>query len=190
MPVYLDYLLDRLRRAGGQVSLGRVESLAEAAEQAALVVNCAGIGARALVPDDGVRPIRGQLVVIENPGVEEFFSEDTGPSPDLMYICPHGRTVVLGGTAQDGDWNLEPEPAIADAILRRCSEVEPRVREARVVEHRVGLRPTRPSVRVEVEVLPGGSRIMHNYGHGGAGVTLSWGCAEEVLAMVAAGTGT
>ena len=54
------------------------------------------------------------------------------------------------------------------------------VHHAEVVAHRVGLRPARPSVRLEAE-----GRVVHNYGHGGAGVTLSWGCAEEVRDLVA-----
>jgi D-amino-acid oxidase len=49
---------------------------------------------------------------------------------------------------------------------------------------RVGLRPARPAVRLETEGTPGGV-IVHCYGHGGAGVTLSWGCAEEVADVVA-----
>jgi D-amino-acid oxidase len=48
----------------------------------------------------------------------------------------------------------------------------------------VGLRPVRPSVRLEAEALGGGRRLLHNYGHGGAGVTLSWGCALDVTAEV------
>jgi D-amino-acid oxidase len=48
------------------------------------------------------------------------------------------------------------------------------------VGHRVGLRPVRPAVRLERE-----GRVIHCYGQGGAGVTLSWGCAEEVRELVA-----
>jgi D-amino-acid oxidase len=48
-----------------------------------------------------------------------------------------------------------------------------------VVAHRVGLRPVRPEVRLEAV-----GRVIHCYGHGGAGVTVSWGCAEEVLGLV------
>ncbi len=48
-----------------------------AAVPAAVVVNCTGLGARALVPDPAVRPGRGQLVVVENPGVTEWFTPST-----------------------------------------------------------------------------------------------------------------
>jgi D-amino-acid oxidase len=185
MPVYLGYLERRLVTASGSVEVRRLGSLDEAAGAAPVVVNCAGIGAHDLVPDPDLTPIRGQLVVVENPGISEFFSEDTGLSPDLLHFCPHGETLVLGGTAQPGAWSREPDPGVAAAIVKRCAEVEPRLRDARIIGHRVGLRPTRPQVRLE-ETMINRTRFIHNYGHGGAGVTLSWGCAREVLARALA----
>ncbi|MFF3854240.1 FAD-dependent oxidoreductase [Micromonospora sp. NPDC002575] len=179
MPVYLGYLHRRLEAAGGEIAIRRIHSLGEAVGVAPVIVNCSGMGARDLVPDPDLTPIRGQLVVVENPGITEFFSEDTGPSPDLLHFYPQGETLVLGGTAQPGEWNREPDPETAAAIVARCADVEPRLRNARVVEHRVGLRPTRPYVRVEEEQL-GDAKVVHNYGHGGAGLTLSWGCAFEI----------
>jgi D-amino-acid oxidase len=53
-----------------------------------------------------------------------------------------------------------------------------------VLAHRVGLRPVRPQVRLETQAVPGGRHVVHNYGHGGAGVTLSWGCALAVAGAV------
>jgi D-amino-acid oxidase len=184
MPVYLGYLLGRLRAAGGTVVRRRLASLSDV-DAGAVVVNCAGLGARDLVPDPGLRPIRGQHVVVANPGLTEFFSEDTGLSPDLLCFYPHGDTVVLGGTAIDGEPSLAPDAGAAARILARCAEVEPRLARARVLEHRVGARPTRAEVRVEREVRGDGGVVVHNYGHGGAGVTLAWGCAEVVRGLLA-----
>jgi D-amino-acid oxidase len=96
---------------------------------------------------------------------------------------PHGDHVVLGGNADDGQWSLEPDLAIADEIVRRCARIEPRLSEARVLGYRVGLRPARATVRVESEPL-GSATCVHNYGHGGTGVGLAWGCAREVAAML------
>ncbi|MGI8760767.1 MAG: FAD-dependent oxidoreductase, partial [Jatrophihabitantaceae bacterium] len=87
------------------------------------------------------------------------------------------------GTLVEDDENLEPTPALAEEILRRCIEVEPRLRHAQVRGHQVGLRPGRPSVRLEAEQV-GDARCVHNYGHGGSGVTLSWGCAREAAALL------
>jgi D-amino-acid oxidase len=179
MPVYLDYLLGRAEAAGAVLEIRRLGSLAEAVEAAPVVVNCAGIGARELVPDASVMPYRGQVVVVENPGIAEFFVEEGEPP---VYFFPHRETVILGGTAQPGDDDIDPDPAIAAAIVERCARIEPRLAGARVLGHRVGLRPTRPTVRLE-----GDGRVVHNYGHGGAGVTLSWGCAHDVTALVDAG---
>ena len=182
MPAYLAYLRHRLAAAGGTIEIHRIDHLDELAGVARVVVNCTGIGARDLVPDPELTAIRGQLVIIGNPGITEFFAEDTGLSPDLLHIYPHGDTVVLGGVAVTGDCNLRPDPAVAAAILSRCVEVDPRLRDAPVLDHRVGLRPTRPQVRVEAQHI-NDTILIHNYGHGGAGVTLSWGCAVEVAQL-------
>ena len=58
---------------------------------------------------------------------------------------------------------------------------------AEVVAERVGLRPYRPTVRLEAESLPGGRVLWHNYGHGGGGVSLSWGCARDLTDAVLTG---
>ena len=180
MPKYLGYQMDRFRMAGGEIDLRKIHTVTEAAEDAPVVVNCTGIGARSLVPDEGVWPIRGQLVVVENPGIDEFFSEDTGLSSELRHIYPHGDTVVLGGSADDGSWSLEPDPETSRRIIQQCAEIDPRLSSARVVGHRVGLRPTRATVRVEEESAGANQSVLHNYGHGGAGLTLSWGCAQDI----------
>jgi D-amino-acid oxidase len=185
MPVYLGYLLARLNRAGAALRDAEFGSLVEAAALtgARVIVNCSGIGAARLVPDPEVTPVRGQVLVAENPGLSEFFVGVGEQAGDVRYYFPHGDVVVLGGTEEAGNWSLEPDPATAERILRDCAAVQPRLHGATVTEHRVGLRPVRPSVRLEAENLDGGRRLLlHNYGHGGAGVTLSWGCAFEVTA--------
>ncbi|MHC6627484.1 FAD-dependent oxidoreductase [Streptomyces globosus] len=185
MPTYLAYLRRRLDAAGGTVERRRLASL-EDAGPAAVIVNCTGLGAKNLLTDPDPWPIRGQHVVVTNPGLTEFFSEDTGPSPDLLCFYLHGDTVVLGGTAIDGEGDLTADYKAAANILARCAEVEPRLAEARVLEHRIGARPTCSAVRVEAERWEDATVVVHNYGHGGAGVTLSWGCAEEAANLVAA----
>jgi D-amino-acid oxidase len=184
MPRYLDHLVARLERAGVVIELEPIASLAEAASEAPTVVNCAGLGARELVPDPTVRPVRGQHLVVENPGVDEFFmTEPFGPAWTSLF--PHRDRVVLGSVAQEDDWDTEPRESDAERILEGCATIEPRLRDARVLEHQVGLRPARETVRVEAEPL-GAARVVHNYGHGGTGVGLSWGCAREVVALVGA----
>jgi D-amino-acid oxidase len=186
MTVYLGYLLSRLNRAGAQLRTVKFASMAEAAELtgARVIVNCSGIGAHDLVPDAEVTPVRGQVIIAANPGLSEFFV-GVGDGPDgFSYYIPHGDLVLLGGTEETGDWSLEPDPATTERILRECADIEPRLRDAVVIAERVGLRPVRPTVRLEAESLDGGRRLVHNYGHGGAGVTLSWGCAMEVASAI------
>jgi D-amino-acid oxidase len=190
MPTYLGYLQARFEGAGGMIKTGAVTSLAGAARGygAGAVVNCTGVGARHLVPDAAMTPVRGQIVVVANPGLNEFFVAASDESHELVYLFPHGDTVVLGGTEVPGDWNLGPVPAVAERILRDCAAFEPRLRDAEVLAHRVGLRPVRPTVRLEAEPVSGppdgGPLILHNYGHGGGGVTLSWGCAREIVGLL------
>ncbi|HEX5118985.1 MAG TPA: FAD-dependent oxidoreductase [Pseudonocardiaceae bacterium] len=178
MPTYLDYLVARLVAAGG----GVVRHRDDLAGVVPVVVNCTGVAARDLVPDDTVRPVRGQHVVVANPGIDEFFVEQTHELSWVSFF-PHGDRVVLGGIAGADDWNLEPDPATAEAIVARCAEVEPLLAGAAVLAHRVGLRPARPEVRVAAEPART-TRWVHNYGHGGMGVTLSWGCARDVVPLV------
>ena len=193
MPVYLDYLASRLRSAGGQLTLAPLPSLAQAVEQstAPVIVNCTGAEARDFVPDPSVTAVRGQVVVAENPGITEFFIGGGDETYELSYVFPHQDRVVLGGTENPGDWSLDPRPATAQRILADCAAIDPRLATARILEHRVGLRPARPQVRLEAESADGGGPghgtarlVVHNYGHGGGGITLSWGCAREVARLV------
>jgi D-amino-acid oxidase len=189
MPEYLTYLLDRYQRAGGQ--LGESTSyptLADAIRDTGsrVVINCTGCGAHDFVPDPAVLAVRGQAVVVANPGLTRFFVGIGTAAGDLTYYFPHGDRVVLGGTEQPGNWSREPDPRTAQEIIAACTAVEPALRDAAVLEHRVGLRPVRPQVRLEAEPTPDGSTVVHNYGHGGAGVTLSWGCAEDAAELALA----
>lgn len=184
MPVYLAYLRRRLEAAGGTLVAREVTSLREAAAHAPTVVNCTGLGSRELVPDPGVRPVQGQLVVVANPGVEEWTVSADQASAETAYVIPQPYGLVLGGTAREDVWDTEPDPATAGAIVARCARIHPELAGAPVLAHRVGLRPARSEVRLTVERLPGGGRVVHNYGHGGAGVTVSWGCARQAARLV------
>lgn len=187
MPVYLRYLLGRYFAAGGTVEERLVSHPGELAGEARVVVNCAGLGARGLVGDETVEPIRGQVLRVANPGLDRFLLDEDDPE-GVTYVVPRRTDCILGGTAEEGAWGTEPDPQAAAGILRRCVALEPSLADAEVLEHRVGLRPGRPAVRLGREDGAGLS-IVHNYGHGGSGVTLSWGCAREAAALVAEALG-
>lgn len=181
MPHYLDYLTRRLASAGCEIEEHPVQSLAEAADAAAIVVNCTGLAAGALTGDDTVRPLFGQHVVLTNPGLRQPFVH-INDGPEWTCYFPHPQRVVCGGISIPDRWDTAVEPDLTERILRRCRAVEPRLNDAEVIEVITGLRPDRPSVRVEAEPL-GRARCIHNYGHGGNGVTLSWGCARDVVSL-------
>ncbi|MEU5211040.1 FAD-dependent oxidoreductase [Streptomyces sp. NPDC020742] len=184
MPAHLRYLERRLAAAGGSVQRGEVTSPEQFDRPEDIVVNCSALGARKLVPDPAVHPVQGQLVVVENPGIEEWFVAADPGSADTTYLLPQPYGLVLGGTARENAWSREPNPAVAEAIVARCARHFPELARARVLAHKVGLRPARPAVRLGRERRPGGARWVHNYGHGGAGVTVAWGCADEVVRTV------
>ncbi|MET7640066.1 FAD-dependent oxidoreductase [Streptomyces sp. NPDC005438] len=183
---YLGYLTGRLTAAGGTLERHALHSLREAGQRAPVVVNCSGLGARELVPDPTVRPVRGQLLVVENPGLDRWYVSADPVSALTTYMFPQPYGLVLGGTAEEDQEFAGPDPAVSRRILERCVEVEPRLAGARVLDERVGLRPSRPSVRLECERLPDGALCLHQYGHGGAGVTVSWGSARDALALLEA----
>ena len=86
MPVYLRYLLNRFVGSGGNVEHRAVSSLEEAGE-GRVVVNCAGLGARELVGDPSMEPIRGQIVRVRNPGLERFVLDEANPE-GVTYVIP------------------------------------------------------------------------------------------------------
>jgi D-amino-acid oxidase len=183
MPLYLPYLLRRFDDAGGRRERRDVHSLAEPLDQADVVVNCSGIGAVELAADATLYPIRGQLVRVE-PIPEARCLLDFEDEVNPAYIIPRSTDCILGGTAEVQVASLRPDEVTTEEIIDRCSLLDPRLRKAVVLEVLVGLRPGRQAVRLEAEPHPDGKLVIHNYGHGGAGVTLSWGCAEEVLEIV------
>ncbi|WP_082964697.1 FAD-dependent oxidoreductase [Mycobacterium sp. E796] len=186
MPRYLDYLTRRLAAAGCEIEERPVGSLAEAADAAPIVVNCAGLGAAALTGDDTMRPRFGQHVVLANPGLRQLFIE-LNEAAEWTCFFPHPQRVVCGGISIPDRWDTTADPEVTDRILQRCRRIEPRLGDAEVIETITALRPDRPSVRVEAEPLgraPRQALCIHNYGHGGNGVTLSWGCARDVVRLV------
>ena len=177
MPVYLDWLAARVEGLGGTLTRMALPALPGRAE---VVVDAAGLGGRLLGDDTSVVPVRGQVVRLEQVGLDRWWLDGTGPT----YVVPRSRDIVVGGTEDEGAWDRTPSEVTAKQILERARALVPELRGAKVLGHRVGLRPARPSVRLEATRTATGERVVHCYGHGGAGVTLSWGCADEVADLV------
>lgn len=183
MPTYLAWLVTRLEAAGGTLTRAWLPEL----PTSGVVVNATGLASRALAGDGSLRPVRGQVVRVGQVGIGEWLLDQSDPALPL-YVVPREGDVVVGGTAEEDDWSTTPDPATAHTLLARAAGLVPALAAAPVLEHRVGLRPARPTVRLETCPHPDGSPggVVHCYGHGGAGVTLSWGCADDVLAAVTA----
>jgi D-amino-acid oxidase len=186
MSVYLPYLAARLASAGGTITRAALSGLPRGAD---VVVNATGLAARSLTGDPTLVPVRGQVVRLVGVSVERVWLDDGEPTGDdapqaPTYVVPREHEVVVGGTAEAGQWDTTADPQVTAHILERAARMVPELRSARVIGHRVGLRPSRPAVRLEREVRPGASPVVHCYGHGGSGVTLSWGCALEVAELV------
>ena len=178
MQLYMPWLRSRVEALGGSFVQSFVGDLSEVSGE--VVVNCVGLGARELCGDEEVRPARGQVIFIDqDPGIGHF---DQQPET-LTYTIPRSDVTVLGGTAQVDDWGMDIRAEDNDLILSKVEALWPELDRSRIIGGAVGLRPSRSEVRLEVEYI-GERRVVHNYGHGGAGVTLSWGCAEEVANLV------
>lgn len=178
-PIYLQALQDQFLAAGGVIEAREVESLDEAATEADLLVNCSGIGARRLADDAAVYPMRGQTLLIDAPDIALGYMDNER----VDHIFPRADGVLIGGVKLDGDWKRQLDPAISADIIRRTSKIESGIAQAQVRREFVGLRPGRAQVRLELEQRPSGAAIIHNYGHGSVGYTLSWGCAEAVAEL-------
>ena len=160
-------------------------------------VNATGLGAKDLVPDEAMYPIRGQTVTVkgEAKGITTLSpatpASGFGPSePTVLYILPrpHSGTSVIGGTKQAGNWNLTPDPITTAQMLENAKQFAPELLNANgefgVLSSQVALRPGRKGgARVEMQNVDG-FVVCHAYGHGGAGYQNSIGSAKKVVRLI------
>lgn len=177
---FLPWIAARLR---ARVEYRSLRALAD--EPGDAIVHCTGLGARALAGDAGIEPLFGQVVITACGSVDRAIAiTDDRDADALFYLIPRRDELVLGGCTLPWPADAPPaiDPAITARILARARELG--IAHGEVRDVRVGLRPYRGDVRLERDASA--PRVIHNYGHGGAGYTLSRGCAEEVADLVAA----
>jgi len=127
--------------------------------------------------DTSVVPVKGQLVYTKPKGHLDYSILHDG-----FYVFPRSGTWVLGGTTERGVADLAASGLATERILEGNRRILPSLKLGDVVGVKTGLRPLREGgPRVELESM-GTKIIAHNYGHGGSGWTLSWGCAEMLVA--------
>lgn len=180
MGVYLRWLAGSCVAAGVAFRPGRVTALADVPGD--VVVLAGGLASGTLLGDGSGVPVQGQVVRLANPGLTDWLIDEDHPG-GLTYVVPRAEDVVCGGTDVEGADGTDPDPEVEQAILERACALVPELRGAPVLSRAVGLRPGRPSVRLE-RIDGGGRPVVACYGHGGAGVTMSWGCAADVVGLV------
>lgn len=191
MSRYLGWLERRCAYLEVTTARALLGSVAQADPSADAVVLAVGMGARALVGDGEVTPIRGQVVRLANPGLTDWLLDEDDPTR-FCYVIPRWDDVVCGGTAEVGQSMLDLDATTESVILARARALVPALADAPIVSRAVGVRPGRTEVRLERcdDLDPAGRPVVACYGHGGAGVTMSWGCAGEVAALLTGGTGS
>tara|TARA_R110002096_G_scaffold104771_15_gene230747 strand:- start:3069 stop:4040 length:972 start_codon:yes stop_codon:yes gene_type:complete len=183
VPVFMPYLRDEVVRNGAQIQVQEIDNPTDLFPEFDLVVNCTGVWARHFAKDPEVFPIRGQVVRVSLPKDLRESTRLYQKEDEFTLILPRKNDVVLGGTAQEGDWSREPSESDTQAILERCRKLVPQLAQSEQLGVAVGLRPGRPEVRLELELPSTDQPVIHNYGHGGGGYTVAWGCADEVAQL-------
>jgi D-amino-acid oxidase len=185
--IYLGYLANRFLKADGQIIENVCfEKVEDVDPKFDLVINCAGIGARELAHDADLESHRGQVAIV--PRIKDLPYAVVCDDAPLMYAIPRTNDCVFGGTNDLSD-DLGVDSETTARIVAECSRAL-KIEKPNLLAERVGLRPFRKSgVRVERAHLRDGRTLVHNYGHGGSGFTLSWGCAEEVFDLATGSAG-
>ncbi|KAG6456945.1 hypothetical protein O3G_MSEX010031 [Manduca sexta] len=116
----MNYLFQRFKNAKGEVVQAKLTSLRDSVlNQFDVVVNCTGMGARELVPDYSVYPIRGQVAKVNAPWIMECIVDEDGGN----YIIPNAQACVLGGTHQEHNYNINVDDKDTEFILKGCQKM-------------------------------------------------------------------
>jgi len=184
MPTYLSWLQDQCQRHGVEFEQRTVNAIGDLRAGADAVVLAGGMRSAELLGDDhSVYPIRGQVIRLANSaGLRNWLSDDDHPG-GVCYIIPRRDDIIVGGTDAAHDTNLEIDAQTASEMLARAISLVPQLAGCEVLEHKVGLRPARETIRLE-RVSGQDMTVIAAYGHGGGGVTLSWGTAQRVVELL------
>lgn len=117
---YLEAMLREFRIAGGKIVLQEMHDPREvAALPQAVIVNCTGLGAKALFNDPELTPIKGQLTILLPQPEVDYATEP----PDGLYMFPRPDGVLLGGTHEMGNWDLDPNREAETRIVAGHAQI-------------------------------------------------------------------
>jgi D-amino-acid oxidase len=177
---YLPYLQMRAGLADEAIQRTHLHDLHEVSQEYRVIVNCSGYGARTLVPDDALVAHRGQVVIVEKLGQKNGFVLEE----PLTYVIPRKDDCVLGGVNLDSA-STAVDREVSEQIVARCAAMLKVSPSPHIKRELVGIRPARRGgVALHANRLRDGRLVIHNYGHGGCGLSLSWGCAQKVVELV------
>jgi D-amino-acid oxidase len=174
--IFLPWLTEQLQNQGVNIIERQVKDLYTLQEQYDVVINCTALGARELCNDENVIPVRGQIVLLEPGYPDKIFLDNHLPS----YIVPRKDATIVGGTYEEHEYNAVTVDETLETVLQKAYSVDPKLKERKIIGNWAGLRPFRAEIRVEREP---NTNIIHNYGHGGSGFTLAFGCANSVVEL-------
>lgn len=181
--VYLPFLMEAFADKGGRIERRYVTSLDSVSSEFDKVINCTGFGSSTLANDPALTLIRGVILrVAKVSGLQGCWIDDSLPLQPT-YVIERERDLILGGFAEMSLTSTLIDPSQVEDILYRCRRLVPDLTKIEIIETRSGFRPARQRVRLGFDDQLG--NVIHNYGHGGSGFTLSWGCAQEVASACA-----
>lgn len=173
---FIPWAISRYSQNSGHMRKCKVKDFSELANEFDIVFNCTGFGSKYLCSDRNMVPIRGQLIEMHAPWITKFYYRDFD-----TFIVPLGNGNITLGTSKDYEnYDLSINKRDSESIIERCASVVPSIRRAKIIKEWVGLRPHRHILRIEIEKRQD-LIIVHNYGHGGFGITSAPGTVNYAI---------
>ena len=172
--IFLPWLMEKLGNMGVSFTKADIESLEDITD-CDLIINCCGLGSKLLESDSEIYAVRGQVALLKAKNLDHIFLENEKP----LYIVPRQDAIIVGGTFEENIYEEKTVQETLTTILENAYNIMPELRDQEVIGSWAGLRPYRKLVRLEKV-----GKVIHNYGHGGSGFTLAWGCAEDVKNLI------
>ncbi len=191
-PSYMEFLVNRCKANNCEFETRNFESLKGIGDlREEVVFNCLGLGSREIFSDQDLMPVKGQISLIDWKHVPPL---NVAVGDNELCLIPRSDHLILGSLFQTTFRNDKPDVdahvQLRDAfrsrgmILPELEETIKSIERHEPVALLAGLRPVRNGgVRIAREELFG-KAVIHNYGHGGSGITISWGTVDAAIGLI------